>query len=153
MQLILWRHAQAHEGSPDLERALTARGHRDAAKVAAWLRPRLPQGPVTVLCSPAQRTRQTAQALGLPLTIDAALAPGADVEAVLHACGWPQHREATVIAVGHQPWIGAVVAGVVGGVSASWAVRKGAFWWLQARPGDARGEVRVNMVLSPEALD
>ena len=40
MDLILWRHAEAEEaddGRPDLERKLTARGERQATRVALWL--------------------------------------------------------------------------------------------------------------------
>lgn len=40
MDLILWRHAEAEElgeGMDDLTRALTPRGEKQAAKVAAWL--------------------------------------------------------------------------------------------------------------------
>ena len=32
MELILWRHAEAEEGYPDLERALTEKGHEQAKK-------------------------------------------------------------------------------------------------------------------------
>jgi phosphohistidine phosphatase, SixA len=44
MELILWRHAEAEDGSPDLERELTGKGHKQAEKMAAFLRPRLPGG-------------------------------------------------------------------------------------------------------------
>ncbi|MEO7547467.1 MAG: histidine phosphatase family protein, partial [Ramlibacter sp.] len=40
MDLILWRHAEAEdapEGGDDLDRALTSRGEKQAARVAAWL--------------------------------------------------------------------------------------------------------------------
>jgi len=45
MDLILWRHAEAHEqdaAESDLDRALTAKGERQAARVAAWLNRQLP---------------------------------------------------------------------------------------------------------------
>ena len=58
MDLILWRHAEAEEGGPDLERRLTARGHKHAARVAKWLLQRLPSK-CTVIASPARRARQT----------------------------------------------------------------------------------------------
>ena len=41
MELILWRHAEAEDGVPDLERRLTKRGERQAEKMAAWLKPML----------------------------------------------------------------------------------------------------------------
>ena len=34
MELILWRHAEAEDGYPDLERALTEKGHEQAKKMA-----------------------------------------------------------------------------------------------------------------------
>src|SRR6218665_584378 len=48
MDLILWLHAEAQEagdGSDDLARALTAKGEKQAARMAAWLAPPLPPGP------------------------------------------------------------------------------------------------------------
>ncbi len=36
MQLILWRHAQAEEGDDDLVRSLTAKGHKQARKMARF---------------------------------------------------------------------------------------------------------------------
>ena len=46
MDLILWRHAEAENGSPTLpdhKRRLTARGEKQARKVARWLRQHLPR--------------------------------------------------------------------------------------------------------------
>jgi len=58
--LILMRHAKAEEGhgKPDHDRELAPRGRRDAKAAGAWLHA---QGlvPDLVICSTAQRTRQT----------------------------------------------------------------------------------------------
>ena len=62
MELILWRHADAEEGERDLERKLTSKGRKQAARVAQWLQHRLPSK-FTVICSPARRARETADAL------------------------------------------------------------------------------------------
>ena len=46
MDLVLWRHAEAFEpagSAADLERALTPKGERQAAAVAAWLQQHLPR--------------------------------------------------------------------------------------------------------------
>jgi len=75
MDLILWRHADAEEGAPDLARKLTPKGERQAARVAAWLREHLPEN-YRLLASPAVRAQQTAEALGKPTT-EKLLAPGA----------------------------------------------------------------------------
>ena len=37
MNLLLWRHAEAQDGDPDLARELTARGRKQAEKMAHWL--------------------------------------------------------------------------------------------------------------------
>jgi len=45
MNLILWRHAEAEiqrPGQDDIERELTAKGRRQARRVAKWLDARLP---------------------------------------------------------------------------------------------------------------
>ena len=47
----------------DLARSLTPRGHKQAERMAAWLNQRLPET-TQVLVSLAQRTQQTALALG-----------------------------------------------------------------------------------------
>lgn len=149
MELILWRHAQAEDGAPDLERCLTARGREDARRVGAWLRERLPRGAVRVLSSPAVRTRQTADALGLRYEVVDAIAPGAVAHVAIEASGWPGEGERTVVVVGHNPWIGEVVARLVGGQEqGGWAIRKGGLWWLSRREHD----VLVRAVVSPDLL-
>ena len=62
MELILWRHAEAVDGIPDMARNLTARGKKQAEEMGKWLRARLP-AQTRILVSPARRTLQTAEAL------------------------------------------------------------------------------------------
>ena len=62
MDLILWRHAEAEDGTADAGRKLTDKGLKQAQQMAAWLAPRLPQN-TRILVSPATRTQQTAAAL------------------------------------------------------------------------------------------
>ena len=76
MELILWRHAEAAEGVPDITRQLTARGKKQAEEVGKWLRARLP-AQTRVLVSPARRTLQTAQALTENFEVVRELSPGA----------------------------------------------------------------------------
>ncbi|HSO07654.1 MAG TPA: histidine phosphatase family protein, partial [Pelomicrobium sp.] len=64
MDLILWRHAEAEDGVPDLARKLTPKGVKQAKRIAKWLRPRLPAD-TRVIVSPARRALQTAEALGM----------------------------------------------------------------------------------------
>jgi phosphohistidine phosphatase len=155
MDLILWRHAQAEdaaESGEDLDRALTARGEKDAELVAGWLCKRIPEGTATVLASPARRTRQTADALRMDYGVLEALAPGASAAEVIAVTGWPERRTGTLIVVGHQPWIGEAVATLVAGRVASWPVRKAGFWWLSWRTRGDRGEPLVKAAMSPELL-
>jgi phosphohistidine phosphatase len=138
MDLILWRHADAEEGAPDLARKLTPKGERQAVRVAAWLREHLPEG-YRLLASPAVRALQTAQALGKPTT-EKLLAPGASVETILKAAG----KHGTVVLVGHQPDLGAVISYLLCGEERDLSVAKGALWWFS---GDA-----VRAVISPDLL-
>ncbi|MBX3702294.1 MAG: histidine phosphatase family protein [Steroidobacteraceae bacterium] len=149
MDLLLWRHAQAADGMPDLERPLTERGRAQARAMAEWLRPRLPAG-LRILVSPARRARETAAALGLPFEIVEAIAPDADAATVLSAAGWPDADRPALI-VGHQPTLGAVAATLLTGNPSPLHVAKGAVWWLRARGGDARDAALV-AALGPKLL-
>ena len=82
MELILWRHAEAEMGEPDEGRALTAKGHKQARKMAEWLDHNLPNS-CKILVSPATRTVQTAEALGRKFKIVDDLSPESSVEKVL----------------------------------------------------------------------
>ena len=139
MDLILWRHAEALEaedGSEDLDRALTARGERQAARMATWLNQHLP-ATTRILASPARRTQQTAAALERKFKTVAALAPDGSVPGLLTAARWPEAKE-PVLLIGHQPTLGLTAAYLLAGVVQPWSVKKGAVWWLRRRdrPGD-----------------
>jgi phosphohistidine phosphatase len=150
MDLILWRHADAAEGGRDLERKLTAKGHKQAARVAAWLTARLPSG-YTVLSSPARRARETADAIAGRYKIVERLAPGAAPADFLEAAGWPSHKGAVVV-VGHQPDLGRTAALLVAGAESEWTVKKGGLWWLSNRERGGEAQVVVRAVLTPEFL-
>lgn len=151
MDLILWRHAEAEEapeGGDDLARALTARGEKEAARMAAWLDRRLPEG-TRVLVSPARRCQQTALALGRRFRLRDELVQGTTVEQVLQVAQWPSARQ-PVLLVGHQPVLGQVIARVLGIAGGECTVRKGGAWWLRARERDGQGQTVVLAVQSPE---
>lgn len=150
MDLILWRHAEAADGAPDLARKLTAKGVKQAQDVARWLRPRLPRQ-TRIIVSPAQRTLQTAKALTADLEIVRDLAPGASPAAVLAAAGWPEHKGA-VLVVGHQPTLGLVASMLIAGEPMPWSIRKGAVWWLSHRVRGERPQVVLRAVLSPDFI-
>jgi phosphohistidine phosphatase len=150
MDLIIWRHAEAEEGVPDLERKLTAKGRKQAERVAQWLLQRLPAR-FAVISSPAARALQTAEALGVPIKTDKALAPGAAPAAIVNASGWPDYKGAAVI-VGHQPDLGRVVGQLVAGSPMNCSIRKGGLWWISNRVRDEKDQVVVRAVVSPDLL-
>ncbi len=153
MDLILWRHAEAEEpgdGSDDLNRALTARGEKQAARMAAWLDRQLPDG-LRVLASPARRTEQTASALGRKFKMRAELLPGAIPQDLLELAQWP-HARGTVLIVGHQPVLGQTIAQLLGLKATDCAVRKGSVWWLRQRRRLDQSQTVLITVQSPELL-
>jgi phosphohistidine phosphatase len=152
MDLILWRHADAADaadGGPDHERALTEKGRNQAKRMAAWLNERLPAATV-VWVSPALRAQQTAKALKRNFTTCAALDTSADCARVLEAIHWPQ-AEGAILVVGHQPTLGHVASLLLTGAEGALSVKKGAVWWLTAgRERKAHAVLRA--VMSPEML-
>jgi phosphohistidine phosphatase len=150
VDLILWRHADAAEGGRDLERKLTAKGRKQAARVAEWLVARLPSK-YAVIASPARRARETADALAVRYKISERLAPGAAPSDILSAAGWPSHKGAVVV-VGHQPDLGRAAAVLLSGAAAEWSVKKGGLWWLTNRERGGEAQVVVRAVLAPEFL-
>ena len=130
MDLLLWRHAEAEQGSPDAKRKLTARGEQQAARMGEWIRKNAPKK-LCIVASPALRCQQTARALGLPFTTDARLGTGGDVANLLAAVGWPDGG--AVLVVGHQPTLGRAAALLLCGEEAEWTVKKGALWWFSNR--------------------
>lgn len=153
MDLILWRHAEAVDPAPDLpdmRRALTRRGEKQAARMAAWLDRQLPDT-TRIWASPALRTEQTVQALGRKYKTTDALAPQATVEQLLELVQWPS-SSGCVLLVGHQPTLGQTLVHLLGLQDAEFTVRKGAVWWLRYRERDGVGETVVLTVQSPEFL-
>ena len=153
MDLILWRHAEAEDvgaDESDLERALTSRGERQAERMAEWLNRRLTHS-TRILVSPALRCQQTVKALGRKSRTLAAIGPGASVEDLLAAVGWPK-ASAPVLVVGHQPTLGLVASMLLTGSAQPWTVKKGAVWWLRHRPRDDEGQVLLQAVQAPDSL-
>ena len=153
MDLIIWRHAEAEderEGLVDLQRALTPRGEKQAARMAVWLDQHLPET-ARILCSPALRCEQTLLPLGRKYKLRDELAPDMGASKLLEAADWPQSRQA-VLVVGHQPTLGQVVAQLTGIKGGDCPFRKGAVWWLRTRERDGHQQTVVLSVQSPELL-
>lgn len=151
--LILWRHAEAEnagENEDDLDRPLTQRGEKQAARMAVWLDRQLPDG-LRVLASPARRTEQTAKALGRKYKLRAELLPGGQPDELLELAQWPRSRGAVLI-VGHQPMLGQTVARLLSLRADECSIRKGAVWWLRHRQRQDASETILLAVQSPEFL-
>lgn len=150
MDLILWRHAEAEEGEPDLQRALTAKGHKQARRMAEWLDAQLPDS-CKVLVSPALRALQTVEPLKRKYRVVAELGPGAGPRELLRAANWPDARE-PVLVVGHQPTLGQGAALLLSGRPQYWNIRKASAWWfVQRGPDDPEG-LYLRAVMAPELL-
>lgn len=143
MDLLLWRHAEAVDGSPDHSRILTARGQRQAQRMAEWLQRNAPRR-LRVLVSPTVRTRETARAFTDDFEIVPALAPDAGVAELLGATGWPDAGDPCLI-VGHQPALGRLASLLMAGSEADWTIKKGALWWFtnRVREGETQTVLRV----------
>ena len=148
MDLILWRHAQAEAGEPDLGRTLTPYGRKQATRMGAWLDRTLPEG-CRILSSPAARCVQTAEAQGRKFKVLPELGIMATPEIVLQAAGWPDSRS-PVLVVGHQPWLGQVAALLISGQQQDWTVKKSNAWWITGRERDGVQEVYLRAVMAPE---
>lgn len=152
MQLILWRHAEAEDGTgkPDIERDLTKRGRKQSERMAAWLLPQL-DGEWRILVSPANRTLQTVAPLELAFEECEEVGLAATPESVLHVAEWPRARR-PVLVVGHQPTLGQVAARLLGGADGEVSVRKGAVWWFVSRERNGELQTVLQSVTDPEQL-
>lgn len=150
MDLILWRHADAEDGVPDISRRLTSKGEKQAQLMGQWLKSNLPDK-CRLLASPSRRTQQTAQALASKFEIVKSIGPGADAASILSAAGWPEAKGAVVV-VGHQPSLARVAAFLLAGSESDWNVKKGSIWWLSNRVRQGNAQTVLRVMMSPEFL-
>jgi len=152
--IILWRHADAEPGVPDLQRALTSKGQKQARRMARWLHDRLPPTAV-IYASPAKRAQQTALALAHLgarefVTVDD-FAPSTRVDAALGALRATDPSR-TVVVVGHQPTLGELVSRLLGADVDDWPIKKGAVVWLAGREEDGRTRVVLRAAITPDLV-
>lgn len=150
MDMILWRHAEAENTTPDEGRVLTAKGRRQARAMAKWLREHV-KGKVRVVASTALRSQQTAQALVNDFAISPDIAVGASPQDVISLVGWP-NGEGTIVVVGHQPTLGQVASLLLTGKEADGQIKKGAIWWFRTRGEGLELETLLHAVIAPELL-
>lgn len=153
--MLLLRHGVAEDAGPstgfrDEPRELTANG---AAKMEAAARgiARLGLGIEVVVSSPLVRCVQTATIvateLGLPITEDGRLRPGADLDAVADLL--LEHPDTdTILLCGHQPDMSTLVLELTGGMA---AFRKGSLAVMEVERPRPRG-AHLTALYPPAAL-
>jgi phosphohistidine phosphatase len=150
VELILWRHADAEEGEPDLTRNLTGKGKRQAKRMVRWLRQYLPKQ-ARILSSPANRARQTADALRVPYEVCDALAPGCTMQQLLTVSGWPA-GDNVVVLVGHNPAISELASQLLATKTFPMSLRKGGVLWLSSRTRKGEPDVVIKAAMVPSIL-
>ncbi len=150
MDLLLWRHAEAEDGIPDLKRRLTVRGEKQAAQMAGWITKHAPKD-LRIVVSPATRCQQTAKALGLPFETDKRLGTDSNAANLLAAVGWPEGgKEGAVLVVGHQPTLGQTAALLLAGTEDDWSIKKGAVWWFSNRTRNSETQTVLRSATSAD---
>lgn len=150
MELILWRHAEATQGTPDDARPLTDKGRHQAEHMAHFLSGRLPQN-TRILVSPALRAQQTAAALNKGFITAPNLGVHATPETAMATAGWPLAGGA-VLLVGHQPWMGELASLLMTGHTDYWSIKKGAVWWFSRREREGDFQTTLRLVITPDQL-
>lgn len=148
MHILLWRHAEAVDGSPDHARELSERGRTQARDIARWLGAHGPQQ-LRVMSSPAVRARQTANAFSRDVEIVDALGTARGAEDALAVIGGVDETGA-VLVVGHQPTLGELAALLLTGHATPWTVKKGALWWFTRRVRFGTPETVLRAVVPPD---
>jgi len=155
-ELLLLRHADAGAPEawtrPDAERPLSPKGHRQAARTAAWLKS-TDHRPDAIITSPKIRAAETAAAVadafGIPVVEDQRLAGPLDVRIVgeiLHDAGDPQRP----MLVGHDPDFSELAADLSG--VATLEMKKGALVRIDvATPIEPGGGI-LRWLVPPDAL-
>ncbi|MBI5891351.1 MAG: histidine phosphatase family protein [Nitrosomonadales bacterium] len=150
MELILWRHAEAEEGTPDAMRPLTEKGRRQAERMAHFISGRLPPN-TRILVSPALRAQQTAAALSGHFITAPNIGIHATPQTAVATAGWPMAGGAVML-VGHQPWMGELAAFLMTGHADYWSIKKGAVWWFSRREREGDYQTVLRLVIAPDQL-
>ncbi|MFC4010918.1 SixA phosphatase family protein [Nonomuraea purpurea] len=142
--LIVLRHAKAAHvpGLADRERPLTGRGERDAKRAGDEIRA-AGLSPDTILCSPALRTKRTAE-IAFP---EAEISYERDIyeaypDELLELVRRADPEMSTVVLCGHNPGVHELALGLAGG---DYVFRPGSFAviqvdssWEELGPGEGR---------------
>jgi len=125
-RLLLIRHAKTEQGSPDVQRALTDRGRRDARALGEWLRAN-EHIPGHVVVSPAVRAKQTwrfaaeGASAEVPVSVDDRIYSN-DVDGLVEVVRTlPESAEVAAL-VGHNPSMQELAAAWTPATEASYGV-------------------------------
>jgi phosphohistidine phosphatase len=160
MKLLIIRHAIATSRNesdvPDEERPLTGRGRRRFRKAADGLA-RIVDRPQALLTSPLRRAVETAEiaakAWGRIQPVEEPALAGSDLDTMLSAVrARAEAEDATVVLIGHEPSVSALVARLIGGTRAErLEFRKGGAALVDLSGAPAEGG-RLIWYLSPRVL-
>jgi phosphohistidine phosphatase len=152
MKLYFLRHGKADWPGwdrPDTERPLTKDGKKEMKKVAAALVERGVKTDV-ILSSPLPRAQETAElaaeAFGLAVTLEPALAPGFDSEKLRVLL--QTHAGRDIMLVGHEPDFSHLIEDLTGGIVVM--SKAGVARIDLANAGDLHGELR--WLVTPKML-
>jgi phosphohistidine phosphatase len=154
MDLLLWRHAHAHDALPgqsDMDRPLSRKGENQATAVAKWLNEKLPEN-TQILCSPSKRTLQTVAFLNRAYQVCEEIAPDGNASALLNVVDWPYAKQA-VLVVAHQPFLSDTVTRLMNlNPARPLSFQKGGIWWIRQRHKEGSPHVQLVCVLNPEIV-
>jgi phosphohistidine phosphatase len=148
VEIWLLRHAMAEDRAAsgrDADRTLTSDGKARAEAVAKGLA-KLDPGIAAVITSPYKRARQTAEPAARELNLASrireseALEPSADPERILEELD--AEELPSVLLVGHQPHLGALLGRLVGGSGLEIPLKKAAVARIELS-GRRSGELRA----------
>lgn len=158
IHVLFWRHAEADDvvadpgSAADMQRQLTRQGRRDASRVAAWIKARVPK-PWVICASPALRAQQTAAALTDYAITDPRLGPAHSIDEMLELVAERADPHAALVLCGHQPTLGAAALRWLTGVDAPFTLRKSGLLWLAERERDGKAARALRACISGDLLD
>src|SRR5262249_39448411 len=155
-ELYFLRHADAGDPEawtkPDAERPLSAKGRRQADRLARFLESTAFR-PDAILTSPKVRADETARPVGERLDVEVAIEPRlgapldlATLEAILAGAGDPERA----VGVGHDPDFSDLVTELTG--SRDLAMKKGAMLRIDVDRPLRAGSGRLVWLVPPELL-
>jgi phosphohistidine phosphatase len=156
LQIFLIRHAKALDAegfSPDRDRALAARGRKDALKVGRALAD-LDVHFDAIASSPLVRAVETASAIAIAtgyeeaLTIDPRLTPEGNPRAMRALIDELRREHSSIALVGHEPSIGALLSALLG--KSHLSMGKGVVINLKLKRDEELA--RLEWTLGPKAL-